>query len=233
MVQRAKSPSFQERGEVRLLAALAFLSGLVDVIGWLSFNGLFTAHVTGNLVILAAGWSRGAPLAVAPVLAVPVFAMGAAAGSVLAGTATGRASRVAVLGAQSGLLLLVIVLQASPASPAPWLRLPLVAAMLAVAAMGLQGAFVRGVLGQRQGTSFMTGTLITLALATAALLRPGPWSREEARRRLRVSGPVFLAFLAACPLGAAGVSRLGTTWVWAIPFVASLTAFPLARQLEP
>jgi hypothetical protein len=58
-------------------------------------------------------------------------------------------------------------------------------------------------------------------------------SPGRALRRLRVSRPVFLAFLAACPLGAAGVSWLGTTWVWAIPLVASPTAFPLARQLEP
>src|SRR5215470_5681049 len=45
---------------------------MVDVIGFLSL-GLFTAHVTGNLVVIAALVVRGGPPKMAQVLAVPVF----------------------------------------------------------------------------------------------------------------------------------------------------------------
>src|SRR5437867_4681555 len=45
---------------------------MVDVIGFLSL-GLFTAHVTGNLVVIAALLVRGGPPNMAQILAVPVF----------------------------------------------------------------------------------------------------------------------------------------------------------------
>src|SRR6266852_8990384 len=55
-----------------LPALLSGVAGMVDVIGFLSF-GLFTAHVTGNLVVIAALLVRGGPPNIAQILAVPVF----------------------------------------------------------------------------------------------------------------------------------------------------------------
>ncbi len=51
---------------------------MVDVIGFLSL-GLFTAHVTGNLVVIAALLVRGGPPKMAEILAVPVFIVAVAA----------------------------------------------------------------------------------------------------------------------------------------------------------
>src|SRR3984885_4972531 len=52
---------------------LSTTAGAVDVIGFLVFGGLFTAHITGNLVVVAAHYVTGGFGQVGPMLAVPVF----------------------------------------------------------------------------------------------------------------------------------------------------------------
>src|SRR5438876_10510280 len=66
------------RLERRLPALLSAVAGTVDVIGFLSLK-LFTAHVTGNLVVIAALLVRGGPPNMAQILAVPVFMAAVAA----------------------------------------------------------------------------------------------------------------------------------------------------------
>ena len=56
----------------RFPALLSVIAGMVDVIGYLSLK-LFTAHVTGNIVIIAAQLVYGGPPKLDQILAVPVF----------------------------------------------------------------------------------------------------------------------------------------------------------------
>jgi|SRR5689334_13685887 len=56
-----------------LPAVLSTTAGAVDVIGFLALGGLFTAHITGNLVVLAAHYITGGFAKVGPLAAVPVF----------------------------------------------------------------------------------------------------------------------------------------------------------------
>ena len=56
-----------------LLLVLSVIAGATDTIGFLGLGGLFTAHVTGNLVILAAHLVSGISAQVAVILSVPVF----------------------------------------------------------------------------------------------------------------------------------------------------------------
>ena len=51
---------------------LSMIAGAVDVIGFLALGGLFTAHITGNLVILAAHYITGSFGEIAPLLSAPV-----------------------------------------------------------------------------------------------------------------------------------------------------------------
>jgi len=52
---------------------LSTTAGAVDVIGFLALGGLFTAHITGNVVIVAAHYATGGFSQIGPLLAVPVF----------------------------------------------------------------------------------------------------------------------------------------------------------------
>src|SRR6267154_6091665 len=56
-----------------LPAILSTTAGAVDVIGFLALGGLFTAHITGNVVIVAAHYVTGSFSEVGPLLSVPVF----------------------------------------------------------------------------------------------------------------------------------------------------------------
>src|SRR5258705_9130993 len=76
--QPSNEPNALVRLERWLPTLLGVVAGMVDVIGFLTL-GLFTAHVTGNLVVIAALLVRGGPPHMAQVLAVPVFALAVAA----------------------------------------------------------------------------------------------------------------------------------------------------------
>ena len=69
---------FDARMQIQLPLVLASVAGSVDVIGLVSFK-LFTAHITGNLVLIADQLVRAGPPKVDEVLAVPVFITAVAA----------------------------------------------------------------------------------------------------------------------------------------------------------
>ena len=60
-------------GTKLLPGVLSVIAGSVDVISFLGLGGLFTAHITGNLVVLAAHIVTGRAMPLGPILAVPVF----------------------------------------------------------------------------------------------------------------------------------------------------------------
>jgi uncharacterized membrane protein YoaK (UPF0700 family) len=78
----------------RLPTLLSVIAGSVDVIGYLSL-GLFTAHVTGNLVVIAALLERGGPPNLTQILAVPVFIAAVAAVWLIAEAADRRGPALA------------------------------------------------------------------------------------------------------------------------------------------
>src|SRR5919109_623365 len=52
---------------------LSVIAGSTDIIGFLGLKGLFTAHITGNIVVLAAHIVTGDPTIFSYILSVPVF----------------------------------------------------------------------------------------------------------------------------------------------------------------
>ena len=70
---------------VRVLLVLTFTTGLVDAVSYLGLGRVFTANMTGNVVLLGFGiaGSRGLPV-LAPLISLGAFLVGAGAGGVLA-----------------------------------------------------------------------------------------------------------------------------------------------------
>jgi uncharacterized membrane protein YoaK (UPF0700 family) len=61
------------RLEARLPPLLSVIAGMVDLIGFFTLGHIFTAHVTGNLVVVAAAAVGAGPFHFAQALAIPVF----------------------------------------------------------------------------------------------------------------------------------------------------------------
>src|SRR6266404_7673633 len=80
------------RLEQRLPRLLSIIAGMVDLIGFFTLGNIFTAHITGNLVVAAAAVVRGGPTNLAQVLAIPVFMLELAA-VWLAARASGRTAQ--------------------------------------------------------------------------------------------------------------------------------------------
>jgi len=207
-----------------LLAVLSVLAGLVDAMGFLALDRVFTAHVTGNLVVMAVQAATGGPPHIAQLLSVPVFGASAVVAYLLARRAGSR-GRATLLAGQALLLLLVVW----PAAR----HHEVVAASLAVAAMAFQNAFVRVSLRESATTSVMTGNLATLVIAATATIWPGPWTRDEAQRKLRATLPLVVGFFVGCAVGAVSVVHLGR-WAFALPaLVATLVLAADARRAAP
>src|SRR3977135_4004216 len=84
---RVPTPSIESSLNANLLpTVLSIIAGSVDAIGFLGLGGLFIAHVTGNLVILAAHLVSGSGAPVASTLSVPVFVAALGLTKLLAGT---------------------------------------------------------------------------------------------------------------------------------------------------
>jgi uncharacterized membrane protein YoaK (UPF0700 family) len=204
-----------------LLLLLSTIAGLVDVVGFLELGHVFTAHITGNLVLLLAGAVGAGSPALAQLLSIPVFAVAAAAAYLIARRSGASRGRRELLTAQALLLLLVLTLALRPRPQPP--SVVLVMAMMAVAAMAFQNAFIRVSLHESWTTSVMTGNVVTSSIALIGLFRPTPWTREESRQQLRATAPLVLGFMAGCLIGAVGASRLGW-WAWSVPAGLSVVA---------
>src|SRR5207249_7404827 len=89
-----------------LPAVLSTTAGAMDVIGFLALGGLFTAHITGNVVILAAHYVVGGFSEVGPLLSVPVFIAVLGAVTLASGAIekVGYSSRRSLLVLQAALL---------------------------------------------------------------------------------------------------------------------------------
>lgn len=219
-----------------LPAVLSTTAGAVDVISFLALGGLFTAHVTGNVVIVAAHYVTGGFSQIGPLLAVPVFmvVMGLVT---LASTAIARTGTMPL---RPLLLLQTALLAGFLALGVGFGRFPdadssmaVIAGMLGVAAMATQNVLVKLALKGAPSTAVMTTniTQLTVDLATLARGRGNADELAKARRRARMTFPCIVGFIGGCAVGAALEVKFGFSAL-ALPVVLSALAVPLGRAEE-
>lgn len=212
----------------RLPPVLSAVAGMVDVIGFLNLK-LFTAHVTGNLVVIAALLVRGGPPNLAQILAVPVFILAVGGVWVIAKRINQRGPALTrpLLLVQFLLLacVLIVAVVYHPAADPHGLTAG-VDAMIAVSAMACQFALLRLTVPGAPSTAVMTGNLTKTTLELLNSLSGSAPEKKEARTQLKKTAQLVLGFFAGCLVGSAAVSWLGE-WAWSFPVLLAGVAVAL------
>jgi uncharacterized membrane protein YoaK (UPF0700 family) len=229
VVQPADDTIELSRLEERLPPLLSVIAGMVDLIGFFTLGNVFTAHVTGNLVVAAAAAVRGGPWNLAQALAIPVFMLALAAAWLIARTSSlhGLSLTRLLLLIQFLLLGAVLVFSVTIApSASPHGLMAGIAAMIAVCAMAFQYALLRLALPTTVSTAVMTGNLTNTVLSLMELLSPQRPLMTVDRGRLKRSLRLLIGFLVGCFVAAAAISMLGD-WSWSIPAVLAAVAIAI------
>jgi uncharacterized membrane protein YoaK (UPF0700 family) len=216
-----------------LAVLLSFNGGFVDTAGFLGLQGLFTAHVTGNFVTLAAALVLGTQGVVAKLLALPEFVL-----VVALARAGGTALRAAGLPALPILLVvkvsfllaffvLAVALGPFPDSDAP---AALLAGFAGVAGMAIQNAVQRAHFASIPPTTLMTGNTTQAVLDAVDLfggIADGNPTAVRARLRRVFRGIIW--FASGCAAAALLYYWFGF-WCLAVPVAVGVVAVVLRQN---
>ncbi len=220
------------RSAFLLPGLLSMTAGAVDVISFLGFGGLFTAHITGNLVILAAHYITGRFGEIAPLLSVPVFVT-------VLGIVTAVFVRKPIPFIRRALLILQAALLASflgfgvgfgPFAD-PNSSMAVFVGMLGVAAMATQNAVVRLALPGHPITAVMSTNATQLAVDLAMLTRCLPESANVSKIRFHadVTTLAVVGFVVGVVAGAILQIHFGL-WSLIFPSLLAVQAIPLSES---
>ena len=176
-------------------SALGFTAGYVDTVGFVALFGMFTAHVTGNFVLIGSELAHPDRGVLLKLLAFPAFIAGVAVSRMLAllMQLRERSLRASLLALQCALLAacMLCAWRAQPIvdASAPWV---LATGMLAAAAMGVQNAVARLAFSDLAPTTVMTGNVTQIVLDLVDLVRSP--TDGGLRQRIAKFGCPVLAF---------------------------------------
>jgi uncharacterized membrane protein YoaK (UPF0700 family) len=192
-------------------SSLGFLAGYVDTLGFIALFGLFTAHVTGNFVLIAAALADPAQTpSLLKLLAFPAFILGVAVARLLVAGCErrGRSAMKPVYLLQLVLLLgfMVCGMLGEPVDRSVG-AFAFAAGLLGAAAMGAHSAASKLLLSHLAPTSMMTGNVTQLVIDTVDRLRGAADAATKARCA-KFFWPV-LAFALGCAVAAFAYRAFG------------------------
>ena len=236
--QRAHAPSSvvtpsvdQSPAMMLLPTVLSLTAGSCDIIGFIGLGGLFTAHITGNLVVLVARLVAGEKALLSYILSVPVFVVALALMSLLAAglARAGIGSLRPLLLLQFLLLagfLLLCVAGGAPIDPSEGKAV--LAGMLGVSAMAVQNAIVRISVKGSPSTAVMTTNVTRFVVDfVAALTERDRDLAAKAAGRAKHTAPAIAGFAVGCGLGA-GCEVAAGLWSLALPTCLAVVALAMA-----
>jgi uncharacterized membrane protein YoaK (UPF0700 family) len=221
--------------EKLLIFVLSAIAGSADVIGFLGLGNLFMAHITGNLVILAARFIVGGPTPLAHLLCVPVFV----AVLMLTRLLVSALERTGIMSLQPLLLLQSLLLAcfvaacfAGRPNTDPETAPLVVAGMLGVSAMAGQNALVNISLAGAPSTAVMTTNITVFAMDVGEILLGRDRADvDKARRRAKRTLLAISGFLLGCGLGAPCEAAFGLAATM-LPTGLSLAALSLGTAVS-
>jgi len=162
---RARLQANPDRLHVALMLALTFSTGIIDAVGYLGLDRVFTGNMTGNVVILGMALTGADDLPVlGPIIALALFLFGAlVAGRTLRKKPAGWSTQTTALFGVVGLVLAasaVVAFVVGEDRP-EWVALTITGAL--GFAMGLQAGSARQIGVKDVTTVVVTSTLVGLA----------------------------------------------------------------------
>ncbi|AJC16362.1 YoaK family protein [Pandoraea sputorum] len=211
---------------------LAFVAGYIDVVGFIALFGLFTAHVTGNFVMIGVQLVANTHVGVlAKLLALPVFVIFVAMVKLIVqGFANTNRRPLRLLLILQTLLLLGFMIIGMIAQPIISADAPLaiLSGMFGVAALAIQNAIGRLVLADLAPTTIMTGNTTQIVIDMVELASGNCGDDKAARTRLRKMLPALAAFAVGAILGGFAYHGAGF-WCVLLPVVL-LAALATANE---
>jgi uncharacterized membrane protein YoaK (UPF0700 family) len=218
--------------KLTLPTVLSFNGGYVDTVGYLSLQGLFTAHVTGNFVTIGAALVFGTSGVVAKLLALPVFCIVIIVTRLVGSILPLRWPVLETMLTLKLLLLLVAAILAIAMGPfvngdgAP----ATIMGMTLVSAMAIQNALHRIHMSATPPTTLMTGTTTQMMIDIADMIRGVPGAAGDAMRsRLRRMSVAVASFAAGAAAGALLFHAIGS-WCFVLPPGVALLARITAKS---
>jgi uncharacterized membrane protein YoaK (UPF0700 family) len=201
------------------VAGWSFVAGFVDTVGFIALFGLFTAHVTGNFVLIGASIAGESAGALGKLLALPAFVLAVAGVTVAVrrGETNGGANRGAITAVQIVFLAAFMAgggLLGPFTNPDAWTAIGV--GLLGVIAMGVQNAASR-LLQSGPPTTIMTGNTTQAVIDIVDMARGG--AKDGTGARLQGLLIATGAFALGAILGALGYLGAGY-WCLALPITA-------------
>src|SRR6266404_4190698 len=192
--------------------ALSFTAAFVDTSVFVGLFGLFTAHVTGNFVLIGSELVHASGDVWPKLLAFPAFILAVAVAVKVSETLERRqrAPVPTLLYIEAALLLAAFAAVAARPPGHATDTSALVGGMLAAAAMGMQNAMMRLELATLPSTTVMTVNVTQSVIDVVTMLSRADSARhDEARRRFSRMSPPLVAFTAGAAGGALGYALAG------------------------
>lgn len=208
--------------------SLGALAGYVDTVGFVALFGLFTAHVTGNFVLIGSELARPSNgMLLLKFLAFPAFIGGVILARVMTVALDRRGRRAAAPILTAQLLLLIGFMAAGVlASPAVTeTPMAVLAAMLGAASMGVHNGSSKLQFSQLTPTSVMTGNVTQLVIDLVDIAR-GDATPAVRARCSKLFWPV-VAFGLGCLGGAFGYVYWG---FWALLAPVAVLLFVIGME---